>query len=111
MRVAFGSDCVLCRMRRIGYREVAASQFERIRHGIGCRHDRDLPHQFHFELQAFGIGVSDDGHRQDESCAMEESMAPYRIGMHKTKEPLPAHLLIADDEEADHGLHWSSTNL
>ncbi|MCD9147185.1 hypothetical protein [Pseudophaeobacter flagellatus] len=48
--------------------------------------------------------------RQDESCAMEESMAPYRIGSHRTKEPLPGHLLIADDHEAVEGLHWNDRN-
>jgi hypothetical protein len=45
--------------------------------------------------------------RQDESCAMEESMAPYRIGTHRTREPLPGHLLIADDQDAVEGLHWN----
>lgn len=45
--------------------------------------------------------------RQDESCAMEESMAPYRIGKHRTKEPLPGHLLVADDQVAIEGLHWN----
>lgn len=48
--------------------------------------------------------------RQDESCAMEESMAPYSIGKHRTREPLPGHLLIADDRNADHGLHWNLRN-
>lgn len=45
--------------------------------------------------------------RQDESCAMEESMSPYRIGKHRTNEPLPGHLLIADDSDAVVGLHWN----
>lgn len=44
--------------------------------------------------------------RQDESCAMEETMAPYRIGSHRTNEPLPGHLLVADDQEANFGSHW-----
>jgi hypothetical protein len=44
--------------------------------------------------------------RQHESCAMEETMAPYRIGIHRTHEPLPGHLLVADDKDARFGLHW-----
>ena len=44
--------------------------------------------------------------RENESCAMEESMAPYRIGRHKTGEPLPGHLLVADDQLGVSGLHW-----
>jgi len=48
--------------------------------------------------------------RQNESCALVESMAPYRIGSHKTREPLPGHLLVADDADAPEGLHWDGRN-
>ena len=48
--------------------------------------------------------------RQNESCALVESMAPYRIGPHRTREPLPGHLLVADDADPPEGLHWDGRN-
>ena len=44
--------------------------------------------------------------REGESCALEETMAPYRIGNSRTKQPLSDHLLVADDDEQSFGAHW-----
>ncbi|CCW18787.1 hypothetical protein EBBID32_31420 [Sphingobium indicum BiD32] len=44
--------------------------------------------------------------REDESWAIEETMAPYRIGRHSTGEPLPGHLLISPDDKNRAGVHW-----
>lgn len=44
--------------------------------------------------------------REGESCALEETMAPYRIGSSRTKQPLSDHLLVADDDELYVGAHW-----
>jgi hypothetical protein len=42
----------------------------------------------------------------NESWAVDETMAPYRIGRHRTAWPLPGHLLISPDEENHPGVHW-----
>lgn len=44
--------------------------------------------------------------RPNESCALEETMIPYKVGEHRTAWPLPGHLLVAPDEEPRHGVHW-----
>lgn len=44
--------------------------------------------------------------RHDESCALEETMIPYRVGSHRTTWPLPGHLLVAPDDTARPGVHW-----
>lgn len=42
---------------------------------------------------------------EGESCALEETMAPYRIGNSRTTQPLSNHLLVADDDELSVGAH------
>lgn len=43
---------------------------------------------------------------RDESWAVSETTAYYRIGRHKTSEPLPDHLLLCG-ENGSRGDHWS----
>ncbi|MEM7683300.1 MAG: hypothetical protein AAF293_00645 [Pseudomonadota bacterium] len=42
----------------------------------------------------------------DESWAVTETMAPYRVGSHNTRWPLPGHLLISPEDGAREGVHW-----
>lgn len=44
--------------------------------------------------------------RRDESWALTETMAPYRIGSHSTRWPLPGHMLLSPEDEAREGVHW-----
>jgi hypothetical protein len=44
--------------------------------------------------------------RPNESWAVNETMAPYKIGRHSTAEPLPGHLLVAPEAYARDGVHW-----
>lgn len=42
----------------------------------------------------------------NETWAMDETMAPYKIGRHRTAWPLPGHLLVSPDDENNPGVHW-----
>lgn len=44
--------------------------------------------------------------RKDESWALNETVAPFRIGRHRTKWPLPNQLLLTPPEEMRDGTHW-----
>lgn len=45
--------------------------------------------------------------RPDESLAMEETMARYKVGRHRTRDPLPGRLLLCDDADRAHwGAYW-----
>ncbi|ESX91654.1 hypothetical protein [Mesorhizobium sp. LNJC403B00] len=45
--------------------------------------------------------------RKDESWAITETMVPYRIGSHRTRWPLPGHMLVSPEGEGRQGVHWS----
>lgn len=44
--------------------------------------------------------------RSDESWAIEETSAPYKVGSHRTGEPLPYHMLLTPEAKINHGVHW-----
>ncbi|SES65653.1 hypothetical protein [Paracoccus homiensis] len=45
--------------------------------------------------------------RSNESLAMEETMAPYKVGQHRTRDPLQSRLLLCDDEGTTRsGAYW-----
>ncbi|SNY58218.1 hypothetical protein SAMN06297129_3546 [Pseudooceanicola antarcticus] len=45
--------------------------------------------------------------RPNEALAMEETMAPYKVGRHRTRDPLPSRLLLCDDQDRAHwGAYW-----
>jgi hypothetical protein len=44
--------------------------------------------------------------RADESWAIEETSASYRVGRHRTREPLPYHMLLTPEAKINHGVHW-----
>ncbi|ETI63515.1 hypothetical protein C100_12320 [Sphingobium sp. C100] len=44
--------------------------------------------------------------RSDESWAIEETSASYRVGRHGTAEPLPNHMLLTPEHSIKHGVHW-----
>ncbi len=46
--------------------------------------------------------------RRDESWALTETMAPYRIGRHGTAWPLPGHMLLSPEAESRPGVHWKA---
>ena len=46
---------------------------------------------------------------KNESWAFVESMAPYKVGSHRTPEPLPRHLLVSSEDDARDGLHWDGS--
>jgi hypothetical protein len=48
--------------------------------------------------------------RSDESWALEETSASYRIGQHRTPEPLPDHMLLTPEANINHGVHWDPTS-
>jgi hypothetical protein len=43
---------------------------------------------------------------QHESWAINETMAPYKIGRHHTPWPLPGHMLLMDEAGSRPGVHW-----
>lgn len=44
--------------------------------------------------------------RQNESWAIEETAAFYRVGRHHVPQPLPDHTLFSAPDESHHGAHW-----
>ncbi|SIO02263.1 hypothetical protein SAMN05443247_01456 [Bradyrhizobium erythrophlei] len=44
--------------------------------------------------------------RKDESWAITETMVPYKIGSHRTRWPLPGHMLVSPEGEGRPGVHW-----
>lgn len=44
--------------------------------------------------------------RHDESWALTETMVPYRVGSHRTKWPLPDHMLVSPENKNSSGMHW-----
>lgn len=47
--------------------------------------------------------------RSDESWAMEETSAHYRIGNHRTPPPAPNYMMISPEEGTRAGAHWDTT--
>jgi len=45
--------------------------------------------------------------RGDESWAVTETMAPYRIGRHRTEWPLPGHMLLTPEDQTEDGVFWA----
>ncbi|MGX9178686.1 hypothetical protein [Mesorhizobium sp. BHbdii] len=45
--------------------------------------------------------------RKDESWAITETMVPYKIGSHRTRWPLPGHMLVSPEGEGREGVHWA----
>lgn len=45
--------------------------------------------------------------RQNESWGIEETSASYRVGSHRTAEPLPYHMLLTPEDEINNGVHWN----
>jgi hypothetical protein len=43
---------------------------------------------------------------QHESWAVNETVAPYKIGRHRTPWPLPGHMLLMDEAGSRTGVHW-----
>src|SRR3546814_16151103 len=48
--------------------------------------------------------------RSDESWAIEETSASYRVDSHRTREPLPYHMLLTPEAKTNHGVHWDPAN-
>ena len=46
--------------------------------------------------------------RKDESWAITETMVPYRVGSHRTRWPLPGHMLVSPEGEGRQGVHWDA---
>jgi hypothetical protein len=44
--------------------------------------------------------------RKDESWAITETMVPYKIGSHRTRWPLPDHMLVSPENQHRPGMHW-----
>lgn len=44
--------------------------------------------------------------RMEESWAITETMVPYKIGSHRTRWPLPGHMLVSPEDEGKQGVHW-----
>ncbi len=45
--------------------------------------------------------------RSNETWAIQETSVPYRIGRHRTPEPLPYHMLLTPEGHINHGVHWA----
>jgi hypothetical protein len=48
--------------------------------------------------------------RSDESWAIEETSASYKVGSHCTREPLPYHMLLTPEAKINHGVHWDPSS-
>lgn len=48
--------------------------------------------------------------RENETWAITETMVPYKIGQHRTRWPLPDHMLVAPENESESGVHWHPTS-
>ena len=46
--------------------------------------------------------------RKDESWAITETMVPYKIGSHRTRWPLPGHMLVSPEGKGKQGAHWDT---
>jgi hypothetical protein len=46
--------------------------------------------------------------RKEESWAITETMVPYKIGSHRTRWPLPGHMLVSPEDEGKQGVHWDT---
>jgi hypothetical protein len=46
--------------------------------------------------------------RKDESWAITETVVPYKIGSHRTRWPLPDHMVVSPEEECSQGVHWDA---
>jgi hypothetical protein len=44
--------------------------------------------------------------RENETWAITETMVPYKIGQHRTRWPLPGHMLVSPEGESESGVHW-----
>lgn len=44
--------------------------------------------------------------RKDESWAITETMVPYKVGTHRTRWPLPDHMLVSPEGQHRPGMHW-----
>ncbi|MDQ1197518.1 hypothetical protein [Agrobacterium sp. SORGH_AS 787] len=51
--------------------------------------------------------VPEDTTQHDETWAITETMVPYRVGKHGTNSPLPGHMLVSLEADANPWSHWS----
>ena len=50
--------------------------------------------------------VPEETTRKDESWAITETMVPYRVGSHRTRWPLPYHMILTPERQGRQGVHW-----
>jgi len=48
--------------------------------------------------------------RKDETWAITETMVPYKIGTHRTRWPLPGHMLVSPEGGGRQGVHWDGSS-
>lgn len=90
----------------VGYEATIGNSEDRLRHLFNTR-----------EIRSFDPGASrlrwvygnymwpEHTNHPNESLAISETMAPYKVGRHRVAGPLPGHLLFLDDQGRP-GSHW-----
>ena len=73
--------------------------------GLGWLAARTLPRPARAPV-VVGAATSAAELPMPEAWAMVETVAPYRVGSHRTVWPLPGHLLVSPENEAREGVHW-----
>lgn len=90
----------------IGIESRAGMRVDAMRHMRNTLEARDFdPRPSRLRWAYVNFLVPEMTTRRDESWALIETMIPYRIGRHRTAEPLPGHLLLPGDDRRP-GVHW-----
>lgn len=91
----------------IGIESPAAGVADRMRHFLNWMNARSFEAGASRLRWVYGhYFVPEVTTRQNESWAMTETVAPYKIGRHGTRWPLPDTLLLTPADEQHHGVHW-----
>lgn len=93
----------------IGLESYAGAQVDHFRHVQNMLEARDFKVRNSRLRWVYGNYFAPEATtHENEAWALTETMAPYKIGSHRTAWPLPNHLLMSPEQEARPGVHWHS---
>lgn len=93
----------------VGVESYAGSNVDFTRHMLNALESRSFtPRKSRLRWVYGNYFVPEATTRKDESWAITETMVPYKIGVHRTRWPLPGHLLVSPKDAGRQGVHWDS---
>jgi hypothetical protein len=93
----------------IGIESYAGADVDLTRHILNTFESRSFaPRESRLRWVYGNYFVPEQTTRKEESWAITETMVPYKIGSHRTRWPLPGHMLVSPEHEGKQVVHWDT---